>query len=120
MDAPDSGSTSASLVETRRQLHGIAECLFAGPEYEATGEIALRVIPGGFGTTAGPDLRLEGVELVNENRRVAAAGSFSELADRLGVTFGAPGWLVSIILRRARSEATTCTFCPCIFEFPPL
>ena len=33
---------TATLVATRRQLHGIAECLFAGPEYQATGEIALR------------------------------------------------------------------------------
>jgi hypothetical protein len=90
MDAADSGPTSATLVATRRQLHGIAECLFAGPEYEATGEIALRVIPGGFGTTAGPDLRLEGLELVAEDRRVPAAGSFGDLADRLGVKFGAP------------------------------
>jgi hypothetical protein len=59
-------------------------------EYEATGEIALRVIPGGFGTSAGPDFRLDGVELVTEDRRVPATGPFSDLADRLGVKFGAP------------------------------
>ena len=90
MDPTGSGPTSATLVATRRQLHGIAECLFAGPEYEATGEIALRVIPGGFGTTAGPELRLEGVALVAGDRRVPAAGSFRDLADQLGVKFGAP------------------------------
>ena len=66
MDQPDSGPTSATLVATRLQLHGIAECLFAGPEYQATGEIALRVTPGGFGTTAGPERRLEGLELTSE------------------------------------------------------
>jgi hypothetical protein len=90
MDPADSGPTGATLVATRRQLHGIAECLLAGPEYEATGEIALRVIPGGYGTTAGPELRLEGLELIAGDRRVPAAGSFGDLADRLGVKFGAP------------------------------
>jgi hypothetical protein len=90
MDPADSGPISTTLIATRLQLHGIAECLFAGPEYEATGELALRVIPGGFGTTAGPELRLEGLELVAGDRRVPAAGSFRDLADRLGVKFGAP------------------------------
>jgi hypothetical protein len=60
MDHADSGPTTASLVATRHQLHGIAECLLAGPEYEATGAIALRVTPGGLGTTAGPERRLDG------------------------------------------------------------
>jgi hypothetical protein len=90
MDQPDSGPTSATLVATRLQLHVIAECLFAGPEYQATGEIALRVTPGGFGTTAGPERRLEGLELVAGDRRIPAAGSMSDLADQLGVEFGAP------------------------------
>ena len=90
MDQPGHESTSATLVATRLQLHGIAECLFAGPEYQATGEIALQVTPGGFGTTAGPELRLEGLELVAGDRRVPAAGSLGGLADQLGVEFGAP------------------------------
>jgi hypothetical protein len=90
MDHADSGPTTATLVATRRQLHGIAECLLAGPEYQATGEIALRVTPGGFGTTAGPEIRLDGMELVAGDRRVPAAGSFRNLADQLGVEFGAP------------------------------
>ena len=90
MDQPDSGPTSATLVATRLQLHGIAECLFAGPEYQATSEIALQVTPGGFGTTAGPELRMEGLELVARDRRALAAGSLGDLADRLGVEFGAP------------------------------
>jgi hypothetical protein len=90
MDHADARPTSATLVATRLQLHGIAECLFAGPEYRATGEIALQVTLTGFGTTAGPELRLEGLELVAGDRRVPAAGSLGDLADRLGVEFGAP------------------------------
>jgi hypothetical protein len=90
VDQADSRPTRATMVATRHQLHGIAECLFAGPEYQATGEIALQVTPGGFGTTAGPELRLDGLELVAGERRVPAAGALGDLADRLGVEFGAP------------------------------
>jgi hypothetical protein len=86
---------SATLIATRRQLHGIAECLLAGPEHRATGEIALRITPGGFGTTAGPEIRLDVPELVHGDRRVPAAGSFGELAGQLGVEFGAPAMLYS-------------------------
>jgi hypothetical protein len=90
VDQADSRPTRATMAATRHQLHGIAECLFAGPEYQATGEIALQVTPGGFGTTAGPELRLDGLELVAGDRRVPAAGALGDLADRLGVEFGAP------------------------------
>jgi hypothetical protein len=90
MDHDDLEPTSATLIASRRQLHGIAECLLAGPEYRATGEIALRITPGGFGTTAGPEMRLDGLELVHGDRRVPAAGSFGEVADQLGIEFGAP------------------------------
>jgi hypothetical protein len=93
VDHADSGSASASLITTRRQLHGIAECLLAGPEYRATGEIALQITPGGFATTAGPEIRLDGLDLRHQDRRVPAAGSFGDLADRLGVEFGAPASL---------------------------
>jgi hypothetical protein len=93
MDHADSEPASATLVATRHQLHGIAECLLAGPEHRATGEIALRITPGGFSTTAGPEIRLDGLELVRGDRRVAATGSFGDLADRLGVDFGAPAML---------------------------
>ena len=47
MDHADSDTTTAAWLRTRRQLHGIAECLVAGAEYEATGEIALRVRQAG-------------------------------------------------------------------------
>jgi predicted lactoylglutathione lyase len=81
---------TSSLVRTRRQLHGIAECLLAGPEHRDTGEIALRVAPGGFETSAGPARRLAGTELVTDDRRIPAAGTYADLAARLGVEFGRP------------------------------
>ena len=56
-------SSDSQLQTTRRALHGVAELVLAGPEHAATGEIALRVTPGGFATTAGPDLRVEGTEV---------------------------------------------------------
>jgi hypothetical protein len=93
MDYTDSGPASSTLINTRRQLHGIAECLLAGPEYRATGEIALRIVPGGFATTAGPDIRLEDLELHHGPRRMLAAGSFRDLAEQLGVEFGPPAEL---------------------------
>jgi hypothetical protein len=85
--APD----PAVLVATRRRLHGIGECLMAGPQRLAGGRFTLRVTPGGFATTGAPALRLDGTDLVvDENKRVAVTGTFSELADALGVDFGPP------------------------------
>lgn len=52
------------LGATRRSLHAVAEFVLAGPQYAATGTIRLRVVPGGFATTAGPDLRVAGGSLV--------------------------------------------------------
>lgn len=81
----------AALTATRRRLHGIGECLMAGPQRRAGGRFTLRVTPGGFATTGAPALRLDGTDLlVDESRRVPVAGTFSELADALGVDFGAP------------------------------
>jgi hypothetical protein len=81
----------AALVTTRRRLHGIGECLMAGPQRRAGGRFTLRVTPGGFATTGEPALRLDGTELVvGESRRVSVAGTFAEMADALGVDFGAP------------------------------
>jgi hypothetical protein len=63
----------------------------AGPQRRAGGRFTLRVTPGGFATTGAPALRLDGTDLVvDEDRRVAVTGTFSELADALGVDFGAP------------------------------
>ena len=95
MGYTDSGPASATLIATRRQLHGIGECLLAGPEYRKAGEIALRITPGGFSTTAAPEVRLYGLELVAGDRRVPTVGPFRDLAEQLGVEFGPPAGLYS-------------------------
>ena len=51
------------LTRTRTALHGVAELLLAGPQYDASGTIRLRVVAGGIATVAEPDLRLVGTEL---------------------------------------------------------
>lgn len=79
---------------TRRALHGIAELLLAGPQHRAEGTIRLRITPGGFGTVAGRELRVEGEHLVAGDTRVPLAGrSYAELAAELGVEVGAPSGL---------------------------
>ncbi|MGV8968269.1 MAG: hypothetical protein ACOH2F_18550 [Cellulomonas sp.] len=79
------------LATTRSRLHGIAEGLLAGPQRRAGGGLALRVTPGGFATTGEPALRLDGTEIViGERTRVAVAGTFSDVAESVGVEFGAP------------------------------
>jgi hypothetical protein len=97
MDQAASASSASStpdpalLATTRRRLHGIGECLMAGPQRRAGGRFTLRVTPGGFATTGAPALRVDGTDLVvDENRRVAITGTFSEVADALGVDFGPP------------------------------
>jgi|SRR5471032_719578 hypothetical protein len=81
----------AEFAATRRRLHGIGECLMAGPQRRAGGRFTLRVTPGGFATTGSPALRLDGADLiVGESTRVAIAGTFADLADALGVDFGPP------------------------------
>src|SRR5665811_616269 len=94
MEQEEPASTApapAALVATRQRLHGIGECLMAGPQRRAGGRITLRVTPGGFATTGAPALRLDGADLVvDENTRVAIAGTFADLAEALGVDFGAP------------------------------
>ena len=81
----------AAVATTRRRMHGIGECLMAGPQRRAGGRFTLRVTPGGFATTGGPALRLDGTDLVvDESRRVPVTGTFAEMADALGVGFGAP------------------------------
>lgn len=81
----------AALARTRRALHGIGECLMAGPQRRAGGRFTLRVTPGGFATTGSPALRLAGAEIVvDESRRIPVTGTFSSLADTLGVDFGPP------------------------------
>jgi len=79
------------VASTRRRLHGIGESLMAGPQRRAGGRFTLRVTPGGFATTGGPALRLDGTDLVvGERTRVAVTGTFAEMAEAIGVVFGAP------------------------------
>ena len=94
--APSATSVSsvpdtAAGAATRRRLHGIGECLMAGPQRRAGGRFTLRVTPGGFATTGEPALRVNGTDIVvYEDRRVPIAGTFTELANALGVDFGPP------------------------------
>lgn len=79
------------LTPTRRLLHGIAEGLLAGPQYRACGRIQLRVVPGGFATTGGPAIRLDGRDLVvDEERRVPLSGDFGAVGAATGHGFGEP------------------------------
>jgi hypothetical protein len=60
------------LVATRRSLHGVAEPVLAGPQYRRCGSVELRATPGGFGTVAQPDLRVDRTDLVAGGRRLLA------------------------------------------------
>jgi hypothetical protein len=80
-----------SLETTRRSLHGVAELVLAGPQYRRSRTIRLLVDAGGFRTFSQPDLRVEGVDLVADGRRIPLPGrTCAELADAVGVDVGAP------------------------------
>jgi hypothetical protein len=80
-------SNDSQLQTTRRALHGVAELVLAGPQHAATGEIALRVTPDGFATTAAPDLRVEGTDVHGPGGTAAIAGHTpATLAAAVGVT----------------------------------
>ena len=83
-----------AVVATRHSLHAVAERLLAGPQYREHGEIRLKVTPDGFGQFAGP-LRVEGVEIVSEDRRVPLRGHIGDIAAVLGVEAGEPADLYS-------------------------
>lgn len=74
-----------SFAVTRRSLHGVAEMVLAGPQYRTGGGITLRVVPGGFGTVADPDLRVHGAVLVTPTGSLPIEGSYAELAAAAGV-----------------------------------
>ncbi|MGW3960065.1 GNAT family N-acetyltransferase [Amycolatopsis sp. NPDC005003] len=83
--------TETEPVTTRRSLHGVAELLLAGPQHRATGRIDLRVVDGGFATAAGPDLRVEGDQLLTTSGRFALNGrSYDEVAAAAGLEAGEP------------------------------
>jgi hypothetical protein len=75
-----------ALSRSLRTLHGLAELLLAGPQFQESGTIRLRVAPGGFATVSSPDVRVEGVELVVGKLRLAVQGrTYSALADAAGL-----------------------------------
>jgi hypothetical protein len=83
---PNADDRVERLVRTRLSLHAVAELLMAGPQYERSASIELRVSPGGFATTRAPDLRVDEGDIVAGERRLAMdARSVSALAEDLGV-----------------------------------
>jgi hypothetical protein len=78
-----------TLVATRRSLHGVAECLIAGPQYREHGTIRLRVLPGGFGGVRS-DVRVDGTELVWGGGRSPLAGTAGGLAAAAGIDDAGP------------------------------
>jgi hypothetical protein len=75
------------LVPTRLSLHAVAELLLAGPQYDASGTIRLRVSPGGFSTVADPQLAVVGVALMAGATEVLLDGrTIGEVAADVGVT----------------------------------
>lgn len=74
-------------AETRLSLHAVAELLLAGPQYDASGTLRLRVVPGGFGTIAEPQLSVVGVALVAGSKEVLLDGrTIDEIAQDIAVT----------------------------------
>ncbi|TWP50713.1 hypothetical protein FKR81_19075 [Lentzea tibetensis] len=70
---------------TRVALHGVAELVLAGPQYDAIGTIKLRVTPGGFGTIGAPGLRVDGDQLITPGGTLPLTGTYEELAAAAGV-----------------------------------
>lgn len=71
---------------TRSSLHAVAELLLAGPQYEQSGTIKLRVTPGGWSTVAAPDVRVDGLTLRYEGHALELAGrSVAEVAASAGL-----------------------------------
>ena len=74
------------LTATRVSLHAVAELLLAGPQHAASGKIALRARPGGFGTTLDPDVRVDGTDLRAGERSVPIQGRTAlELGEEIGI-----------------------------------
>ncbi len=76
----------STTITTRRSLHAVGELVLAGPQHAQTGEISLRALPGGFGTTHTPDLRVVGTDVVGADATVGITGlTPASLAQALGV-----------------------------------
>jgi hypothetical protein len=79
-------NADAALISTRRSLHAVGELVLAGPQHAQTGEISLRALPGGFGTTHTPDLRVVGTDVVGADATVGITGlTPTSLGRALGV-----------------------------------
>jgi hypothetical protein len=80
-----------TYTRTRISLHGVAEGVLAGPQYDRSQTIRLRPLPDGFATVAEPSLRVAATDLVTEDgRRVALTGTFADVAAAAGVPFVIP------------------------------
>jgi hypothetical protein len=76
-----------TLASTRRALHGVAELVLAGPQHLVGDTVRLRVVPGGFATTVGEDVRLDGTTVQRGSVRVQVDGATPRgLAESLGLT----------------------------------
>jgi len=76
----------SSLESTRLSLHAVAELLLAGPQFEQSKNIKLRVTPGGFATAAAPEAAVVGTDLVVGGRSVPLGGrTVAEVAADAGV-----------------------------------
>ena len=76
-------------VDTRRQLHGAAESLIAGPQYRRDGTIRLTVTPSGF-TGSVLHVSVAGTDLVWPDGRALLAGPIADLAEAAGLDAGPP------------------------------
>jgi hypothetical protein len=75
-----------AISGTRRALHGVAELVLAGPQHAQSDTVRLRVVPGGFATTAAPDVHLIGTSVERGRLRVPVDGATPRtLAAELGL-----------------------------------
>ncbi|HET6653840.1 MAG TPA: hypothetical protein VFH10_14450 [Nocardioides sp.] len=83
-----------SMGSTRRSLHGVAELVLAGPQYQRSGTIRLQATPGGFGTTRLPELSVRGDRLVGPDGDVGLHGrTAAQVAAAVGVAPHTPAGL---------------------------
>jgi hypothetical protein len=76
-----------TLASTRRSLHGVAELVLAGPQHLVGDTVRLRVVPGGFATTVGDDVRLDRTTVQRAGVRAPVDGATPRgLAESLGLS----------------------------------
>src|SRR4029077_12488753 len=75
-----------TLASTRRALPGVAELVLAAPQHLVGDTVRLRVVPGGFATTVGDDVRLDRTTVQRAGVRVPVDGETPRgLAEPLGL-----------------------------------